>query len=168
MHSHSAISHAPMRAYSWTPRTGVVSIRGLPAATETSCRESTTMATSWATAGDAAGTPKGSIKGGGPMNAKRISTGAFGTLLIALGVACADSPTATPAAVATTLSATSATNIVGVVGSLVTERPSVIVRDQNGAPMPGVRVLFSLIAGGGSISQGSVESDALGRATLKI
>jgi len=100
------------------------------------------------------------------MNARRIFVRMFGSLLLVPGAGCNDSPTATPAAVAKTLQAASSINVTGTVGSLVTERPSVIVRDQNDLPMPGVRVLFSLVAGGGSITQGSVESDASGRATL--
>lgn len=68
--------------------------------------------------------------------------------------------------VATSLAANSSTSIAGVAGSAVTPPPSVIVRDQNGSPMAGVTVTFTVTSGGGSVSGATVVSDASGIATV--
>lgn len=64
-----------------------------------------------------------------------------------------DAPAVTrPAPVATTLRANSSLDQTGWPGAYVTERPSVIVRDQYGAPMPNVPVHFAAAASGGDVA----------------
>lgn len=70
------------------------------------------------------------------------------------------------ASVATSVAATSATNVNGVVGQPVTERPTVIVRDQRGNAMAGVAVTFAVQSGGGSVTGASVTTDAAGAASV--
>ena len=48
------------------------------------------------------------------------------------------------------------------VGSAVLVRPSVVVRDQDGVPVPGVSVSFDVTAGGGAITGSPVTTDSQG------
>jgi Bacterial Ig-like domain (group 1) len=48
----------------------------------------------------------------------------------------------------------------------VSERPSVIVRDQAGQPVAGARVTFSVETGGGTVTGGNATTDASGIATV--
>ena len=68
--------------------------------------------------------------------------------------------------VATTLTAKSSTSLTGVAGTVVTPPPSVIVTDQNGSPMGGTGVTFSVVSGGGSVTEGSAVTTAAGVATV--
>lgn len=68
--------------------------------------------------------------------------------------------------VATTITANSSTNLTAVVGAAVSEAPSVLVRDQRGAPMSGVPVGFTVTGGGGSVAQGSATTNSSGVATV--
>ncbi len=83
-------------------------------------------------------------------------------------LACSDSPPPTEPdpAVATTLTANSAASLAGVAGAVVNPTPSVIVRDQNSAPMAGVAVTFTVSSGGGSVSGGTVNTNADGVASV--
>lgn len=93
-------------------------------------------------------------------------------LLIAGALACGgggDSPTEPPPPpplVATSMAAASATTVTGTVAQIVTERPSVIVRSQNGNAMGGVPVTFTVTAGGGSVTDATVTTTAAGSATV--
>ena len=88
---------------------------------------------------------------------------AFALLLLA----CSDgAPPTAPDPVATTLAANSAATLAGVAGAVVTPTPSVIVRDQNGAPMANVAVTFGVASGGGSVTGASASSNAEGIATV--
>jgi hypothetical protein len=78
-------------------------------------------------------------------------------------LACGDS---TEPLAPTTLSANSNATITGVAGAVVTPSPSVIVRDQNGAPMADITVTFQVASGGGSVSGGTVNTSAEGIATV--
>ena len=71
-----------------------------------------------------------------------------------------------PGNVATTMSANSPTSINSPPGSQVSERPSVVVYDQTGAPMSGVTVTFLPGAGGGSVTGESQVTNAQGIATV--
>lgn len=51
-------------------------------------------------------------------------------------------------------------------GAAVAQPPSVLVRDQNGSPLPGAAVSFVVASGGGAISPGSVTTNSSGVATL--
>jgi hypothetical protein len=86
----------------------------------------------------------------------------FGTVTI---VSCGGSDTQAPP-VATTIAASSATSLTAVAGAAVSERPAVIVKDQNGNGMAGAAVTFAVTGGGGSLSGGSVVTDANGIATV--
>jgi hypothetical protein len=59
---------------------------------------------------------------------------------------------ATGTLIATTVEAASATNQSGEVNTDVADPPAVLVRDQNGAPLAGISVMFAVTAGGGSVS----------------
>jgi hypothetical protein len=72
----------------------------------------------------------------------------------------------TEPAVATTIVANSETSISGVAGAAVSPAPSVIVRDQNGNPMGGGTVTFSVVSGGGSVTGPTVTTNASGVATV--
>jgi hypothetical protein len=67
-----------------------------------------------------------------------------------------------PAAIA----ANSATTLSGSPGAPVQERPSVIVRDQNGTPLASISVTFAVTSGGGSLTGASAVTDASGIATV--
>jgi hypothetical protein len=75
-------------------------------------------------------------------------------------------PPPPPPLVATTLAANSSTSVTGVAGAVVTPPPSVIVKDQNGSPLGGVTVTFAVVSGGGSVSGGTVTTNASGIATV--
>ena len=85
-------------------------------------------------------------------------------LLILSGCGGGDSAGPDPA-VATTITANSSTTLTAVAGAAVGEAPSVLVRDQRGAPMSGVAVGFAITGGGGSVAQGSAATNAAGIAT---
>ena len=72
----------------------------------------------------------------------------------------------TKATVATTVAANSSTSLTGVVAAIVTPSPSVIVKDQNGLPMGGATVSFTVVSGGGSVSGATVTTDSSGVATV--
>ncbi|CAN5187091.1 hypothetical protein BH23GEM2_BH23GEM2_09560 [soil metagenome] len=84
-------------------------------------------------------------------------------LFLAGAAACNDS---TEPPRPTSLQATSPVSQQAPAGTAVAQPPSVVVRDQNGTPMPSVSVSFATVAGGGSISPASVTSDANGAASL--
>lgn len=87
--------------------------------------------------------------------------------LVALQLSCGDDDPVS-SRVATTITANSPTSISGSIGAevLATERPSVIVLDQAGAPLPGVTVTFAVVSGGGSVTSATPETNALGVATV--
>ncbi len=66
--------------------------------------------------------------------------------------------------VPTTLSIISGDNQSGLVGEALANPFAVAVRDENGNPLEGVTVTFAVSAGGGSLSDTSVETDANGLA----
>ncbi len=67
---------------------------------------------------------------------------------------------------ATTMVANSAVSQTAAAGALVTQPPSVIVRDGVGNPVAGVAVAFAVTAGGGTVVGSPVTTDAAGIATL--
>ena len=71
-----------------------------------------------------------------------------------------------PNLVATTIIANSATSQGGATGTAVADPPSVIVRDQHGAALVGASVTFTVTGGGGSVTGGTVVSNASGIATV--
>ncbi len=68
--------------------------------------------------------------------------------------------------VATTIVAFSSTSLTGVAGTAVSPAPSVLVKDQNDAPLSGAVVSFLVLSGGGSISAASATTNASGVATV--
>jgi hypothetical protein len=86
------------------------------------------------------------------------------TFLIFAGTGCGEGP-ADPA-VATTITANSPATATAVAGSNVSPAPSVIIRDQNGTPFSGATVTFEVVAGGGSVTGGSIVTDSTGIATV--
>lgn len=79
-------------------------------------------------------------------------------------MSCGDS--SGPSNNAASIAANSSTAFAAAPGTMVTELPSVIVRDANGTPLGGVRVTFAVTAGGGSISGANTTSNASGIATV--
>jgi hypothetical protein len=84
--------------------------------------------------------------------------------IVALQMSCGDS--SGPGKAASSIAANSSTTFAAAPGSQVAELPSVIVRDESGNPISGVRVTFSVTAGGGSITGANATSDASGIATV--
>ena len=85
--------------------------------------------------------------------------------LLVLQVACGGDASG-PGHVATTIAATSSTNLTAPPGTDVTELPSVIVRDESGAPMVGAVVTFTVTSGGGTITGGAATTNPSGIATV--
>ena len=80
-------------------------------------------------------------------------------------IACDGGTTVEPP-VPTAVVATTTTSLTGPVSSVVSPAPSVLVTDQNAEPMAGVTVSFVVTGGGGSVTGGSVATDASGIATV--
>jgi len=85
--------------------------------------------------------------------------------LLAVQLSCGGSDSSAPA-VAATIAANSAIALTGSPGATVTDRPSVIVRDQSESPLGGVTVTFAVTSGGGSLTGASAVTDASGIATV--
>ncbi|MBA2688458.1 MAG: Ig-like domain-containing protein [Gemmatimonadaceae bacterium] len=85
----------------------------------------------------------------------------------ALFVACSDSSAPIPVTQSpNTLTASSSTSLAAVVNHEVDELPSAIVRDANGKPVPGVRVMFNIERGGGIATATIDTTDAAGVARV--
>lgn len=121
--------------------------------------------------------------GGGSVSAATVVTGSDGTASTTwtLGAAGANTLTATlqglpasqvvfsataSALAGTTLSVNAGAFQAAMVGAAVPVPPSVIVRNQSGAPVAGVTVNFMVTAGGGQVTGGSATSNASGVATV--
>lgn len=103
------------------------------------------------------------------MSLKKNESAALRLAAICLLVAIAckgDSPDPIAPLVPTTLAANSSTSLTGVAGAAVAPLPSVIVKDQNGSPIAGVAVTFTIASGGGSVTGSTVTTDASGIATV--
>ena len=102
------------------------------------------------------------------MAVKRFHLSAFrlapAVLLLAY-IGCKGEKAVDPS-VPTTIVAFTATTLTGVAGTAVTPAPSVLVKDQNGAPMSGAVVTFLVLSGGGSVSAASATTNASGVATV--
>lgn len=99
---------------------------------------------------------------------KKLSTVGFRfttLLVVAVQLSCGDGPSE-PAPVATTITANSPTTLTGTAGAPVATPPSVIVRDQNGNPMAGIAVGFTVGSGGGSLAGAAAVTNSLGVATV--
>lgn len=68
--------------------------------------------------------------------------------------------------IATTIVANSATSLTAVAGSAVAERPSVLVRNQDGQVMAGAVVTFAVTGGGGSVVAPTQTTNGSGVATV--
>ncbi len=89
------------------------------------------------------------------------------TLALLAYIACkGENAVEPPVPVPTTIVANSSTSLTGVAGSPVSPSPSILVKDQNGAPMAGATVNFLVLSGGGSVSSASVTTDASGIGTV--
>ena len=85
-------------------------------------------------------------------------------VIVSLQLSCGDS--SGPDNAAATITAHSSTTLTGAAGSQVSELPSVIVFDQNGAAVAGVHVTFAVTSGGGSITGANATTSADGIATV--
>ena len=68
--------------------------------------------------------------------------------------------------VPTSIVANTSTSLTAAASSVISPPPSVRVTDQNSEPMAGVTVKFEVTSGGGSVTGGSVATDASGIATV--
>ncbi len=81
-------------------------------------------------------------------------------------IACKGGEKPVDPSVATTIVAFSSTSLSGTAGTVVSPAPSVLVKDQNGAPLSGAVVNFLVLNGGGSVSAASATTNASGVATV--
>jgi hypothetical protein len=98
-----------------------------------------------------------------PARTARLTT--F-SLVLGLGGCGAGADSVAPP-VPSTVVADSPTSVTGVAGNAIAS-PTVVVKDQRGAPMVGVPVRFAVTAGGGTVSVGAVLTDASGRAAVAL
>lgn len=66
----------------------------------------------------------------------------------------------------TTIEANSSTTLVASPGTQVTELPSVVVHDENGAALAGAAVTFTVTGGGGTVTGGNATTNSSGVATV--
>ena len=97
-----------------------------------------------------------------PFGAKRLAV-AVG---IAIQAGCGGSDASGPHHTPTSIEANSSTTITAPAGTAALELPSVIVRDENGEPLSGVTVEFTVTSGGGTITGHTVKTAADGSATV--
>jgi hypothetical protein len=81
-------------------------------------------------------------------------------------IACKGGDKPVDPSVATTIVAFSSTTLTGVAGTASSPAPSVLVKDQKGAPMSGAVVNFLVLSGGGSVSAATATTNASGVATV--
>ncbi len=86
--------------------------------------------------------------------------------LLVLQLSCGGGDASGPGHVATSITANSSTTLTAAPGTQVIELPSVIVRDESGAPMVGASVTFTVTSGGGSVTGGSATTNPSGIATV--
>jgi len=95
-----------------------------------------------------------------------VSAGRFAApALMLVQIACggdASGPKHTP----TSIEANSSLTITGPAGQAALERPSVIVRDENGDPLAGASVVFTVTSGDGAVSGATVNTGSDGVATV--
>ncbi len=94
---------------------------------------------------------------------KRVGLGPVLFALLVAQTSCKDS--SGPGLVPTSIAANSSISQTASPGTDVPEPPSVIVRDQNGVPLAGASVTFAVTAGGGTVTGGTVATNAAGVAT---
>ena len=87
-------------------------------------------------------------------------------MVFALASIACDGGSSVDPRVPTTIVATTSTSLTAAASSVVSPAPSVLVTDQNAEPLAGVTVEFVVTAGGGSVTGGSVATDASGIATV--
>jgi hypothetical protein len=91
---------------------------------------------------------------------------AAAAILVVAHIGCKGETTQPDPSVATTIAANSSASLTGSAGGAATPAPSVIVKDQNGSPMGGAPVTFTVVSGGGTVSGATVTTDASGIATV--
>ncbi|HKY97873.1 MAG TPA: Ig-like domain-containing protein [Gemmatimonadaceae bacterium] len=96
----------------------------------------------------------------------RPNVRAAAAILVVAYIGCKGDTTVPDPSVATTIAANSAASLTGPAGGAATPAPSVIVKDQNGSPMAGAPVTFTVVSGGGSVSGATATTDASGVATV--
>jgi hypothetical protein len=96
-----------------------------------------------------------------PIAAARLTAPALLVFQFACG-GDASGPKHTP----TSIEANSSLTITGPAGTAALERPSVIVRDENGNPMAGANVVFTVTGGDGAVSGANVTTATDGAATV--
>ncbi len=95
------------------------------------------------------------------INAFRVAP----AILLLVYIGCKGEKPVDPT-VATTIVANSSTPLTAVAGTAVSPAPSVLVKDQNSAPMSGAVVSFLILSGGGSVSAATATTNTTGIATV--
>ena len=85
--------------------------------------------------------------------------------LVLLQVSCGGDASG-PSHVPTSIEANSSTTLTASPGTQVTELPSVLVRDENGALLAGAAVTFTVTGGGGTVTGGNATTNSAGIATV--
>jgi hypothetical protein len=85
--------------------------------------------------------------------------------LVLLQVSCGGDASG-PSHVPTSIEANSSTTLTVPPGTQVTEHPSVLVRDENGAALAGAAVTFTVTSGGGTVTGGNATTNSAGIATV--
>jgi Bacterial Ig-like domain (group 1) len=100
-------------------------------------------------------------------SASRFVGAVVGGFMVLAGAACSDSSSNSAPLVATSISATAASqSLSGVVGQAVAVPVTVLVTDQNGAPLANATVSWSPSSSSGSVSAVSSTTDASGVASV--
>jgi hypothetical protein len=100
------------------------------------------------------------------MSALPVRSRALAALLVLTTVACFPGGVTTDSKLASNVSANAVPASPAFVSTAAAPLPSVIVRDKKGKPVAGIPVMFTVTAGGGSVSGASQTTDAQGIATV--
>ncbi|MGK2934006.1 MAG: Ig-like domain-containing protein [Gemmatimonadaceae bacterium] len=96
---------------------------------------------------------------------KRARAASIAIIAAQLALACGGGDKLDPP-VASSIAAQSTTSMEAIAGTAVSQRPSVLVKDQRGNPMPNLAVTFAAVLGGGTVTGASQTTDASGSATV--
>ena len=87
-------------------------------------------------------------------------------VLVAIQIACGGGDASGPKHTPTSIEAISSTTITAPAGTAALERPSVIVRDENGDPLARATVIFTVTGGDGAVGGATVQTGSDGVATV--
>ncbi|HJP86251.1 MAG TPA: hypothetical protein VJ852_09700 [Gemmatimonadaceae bacterium] len=100
------------------------------------------------------------------MTRNRFAATHLTGVALALQLGCGGGDAAGPNHTPTSIEANSSTIITAPAGTAALERPSVLVRDENGDPLAGVTVQFAVTSGDGSLTGATAKTASDGTATV--